>query len=321
MGQADEIELQASLWLAREDRGLTSLEADALEAWLSIDTAHRVCYLRLKAHWARATRLAEPFAPRQVMRVPSRAWRPATVWRAIAATLLVAVIGTGIWQYGSRASQAAETTTVYATKLGESRKVQLADGTVLELNTNTRLEQKTSATARTIILRQGEAYFDVAKDPKRPFVVIAGNRKISDIGTRFSVRNERDEVMVLIAQGRVRVDTSDVRSERGPVEAGAGSIVVAKADSTLVTRTTSKDIADRLSWREGMLAFDQVTLASAALEFNRYNKKHIIVVGPARSLRIGGRFRPNNVDVFTSLIKEGFSLKIEDTGTEIIVSD
>jgi len=89
----------------------------------------------------------------------------------------------------------------------------------------------------------------------------------------------------------------------------------------LVAQKSQRDIADKLSWRLGMLVFNQETLGAASEEFNRYSNKHIIVVGPARDLRIGGRFRPDNVEVFTSLIKEGFGLKIKDTGSEIIVSE
>jgi transmembrane sensor len=125
----------------------------------------------------------------------------------------------------------------------------------------------------------------------------------------------------MVAEGRVRVDMPNSRTAGRPVEAAADSVIVAKADGTLVAQKSQQAIADRLSWRQGMLVFNQEALGAAAAEFNRYSKKHIIVVGAARSLRIGGRFRPDNVEVFTSLIKEGFGLKIEDTGTEIIVSE
>jgi len=119
----------------------------------------------------------------------------------------------------------------------------------------------------------------------------------------------------------VRVDIPNAHNGGRPLEAAAASMVFAKADGTLVTQRSQHDIADRLSWRQGMLVFDQDTLAAAAAEFNRYSNTHIIVVGPARDLRIGGRFRPDNVEVFVSLIREGFGLKIERTGTEIVVSE
>jgi len=321
MSRSEVIEERAAQWLAREDRGLSENEQAALDAWLAEDTAHRVNYLRLKAAWRQADRLADLGQPQIAARAAARAWDAGAAWRAIAATLLVACLGVGGYYLYGRTAPAEDAGTVYVTQLGRSRVVQLADGTKVQLNTDTRLTQTMTANARVVMLEQGEAYFDVAKDPRRPFVVYAGGRKITDIGTKFSVRREGDGIEVLIAEGRVRVDMPNARAGSRPVEASAGSIVIAKTDGTLVALKSQHDIADRLSWRQGMLVFDQETLGAAATEFNRYNSKHIIVVGAARNLRIGGRFRPDNAESFTSLIKEGFGLKIEDTGTEIIVSE
>jgi transmembrane sensor len=315
MSRFEVIEEQASLWLAREDRGLDADEAAALEAWLSADTAHRVSYLRLKATWMQMDRLAGAPATRPARSV-------SVAWRALAATVLIAALGAGGWYFSRPLWSQTDAMTVYATHLGQNQTAQLADGTRVELNTNTRLRYKMTTTSRVVTLEQGEAYFDVAKDAKRPFVVYAGSRKITDIGTKFSVRRDGDAVEVLIAEGRVRVDSQNARSGTRAVEAGAGSIIVGKAGAgTLVAIKSQQDIADKLSWRQGMLVFNQETLGAAAAEFNRYNKKHIIVVGAARDQRIGGRFRPDNAEGFASLIKEGFGLKIEDTGTEIIVSE
>ena len=320
MNRLDAIEEQASVWLAREDRGLSEQEMAAFDAWLAEDTAHRVSYLRLKALWQKVDRLAGQDLPQIATPTKSRARDAVVAWRAIAATLLVALLGAGAWHLYDRPAPSADTRTLYTTRLGQNQVVQLTDGTKVQLNTNTRLRQIMTRSARVVMLDQGEAYFEVAKDPQRPFAVYAGNRKITDIGTKFSVRREGDSVEILIAEGRVRVDLSNGRAGLRPVEAGAGSIVVTRADGTLVASKSRQDITDRLSWRQGMLVFDQETLGAAAAEFNRYNNKHIVVVGAARNLPIGGRFRPDNVEVFTSLIKEGFGLKIEDTGTEIIVS-
>lgn len=321
MSRFEVIEEQAAQWLAREDRGLSETEQAAFEAWLAEETAHRVGYLRLKAVWRRADRLAELGQAQIVARVASRAFDAGAAWRAIAATLLVACLGVGGYYLYWRTATVENVAAVYVTQLGRSRMVHLADGTNIQLNTNTRLKQTMTSTARVVTLEQGEAYFDVAKDPRRPFVVYANGRRITDIGTKFSVRREGDGIEVLIAEGRVRVDMPNARGGSHPVEAGAGSIIVARADGTLVALKSQRDIADRLSWRQGMLVFDRETLGTAAAEFNRYNNKHIIVVGAARDLRIGGRFRPDNAEGFASLIKEGFGLKIEDTGTEIIVSE
>lgn len=315
MSGLDDIEDQASVWLARQDRGLSEAERAAFDAWLAADTAHQVCYLRLKALWHKVDRLAG----QDLVAVPPA--RPAIMWRALAATVLIGVISAGVWQlYGSNPAVVVSHAS-YATRLGQNNSVQLTDGTKVQLNTDTHLTQTMTTTAREIRLDHGEAFFDVAKDAKRPFVVYAGNRKITDIGTKFSVRRDGDAIEILVAEGRVRIDMPNAHKGARPIEAGAGNVIMTKADGTLVAMRSEQDIADRLSWRSGMLVFKQEPLGAAAAEFNRYNSKHIVVVGTARDLKIGGRFRADNVDVFTALIKEGFSLKIEDTGTEIIVSE
>ncbi len=322
MSRFEVIEGQAAEWLAREDRGFTPSEQAAFDAWLNESTAHRVAFLRLKAAWIRADRLA-------ALRQPSLGLTPKTtdvggpeVWRALAATvLLTAGIGIGGYWLSDFRNAPAQTVSVYATQVGQQRSLRLADGTNVELNTNTRLRATMDGSTRVVKLEQGEAFFDVARDSARPFVVFAGNRKITDIGTKFSVRREGDSVQVLVAEGRVRVDIPTAHNRSRPIEAGASSLIMAKADGTLVAQKSQTDVADRLSWRQGMLVFDQDTLAAAAAEFNRYNNKHIIVVGSARDLKIGGRFKPDNVEAFVSLIKEGFGLKIERTDTEIVVSE
>lgn len=322
MSRFEDIEDQAALWLARQDRGLKASELAAFEAWLSESTAHKVSYLRLKATWQRTDRLAALRKPSLMPVSKARGWEAAPVYRALAATLLLTLgIGFGGYYLAGSSSPSDETVSIYTTRVGQQQTLRLADGTSVELNTNTRLRATMTGSWRVVKLEQGEAFFDVAHDAARPFVVFAGNRKITDIGTKFSVRRDGDDVQVLVAEGRVRVDIPNARTASRPIEAGASSMIVAKPGGTLVTQKSQLAIADRLSWRQGMLVFDQDTLAAAAAEFNRYSNKHIIVVGSARELRIGGRFKPDNVEVFVSLIKEGFGLKIERTGTEIVVSE
>ena len=322
MNRFEVIEDQAAHWLAREDRGFEASELAAFEAWLNESTAHKVAYLRLKAVWQRTDRLAALKQPAEVPAPRTSAWDAATVYRALAATLLLTVgVGFGGYYLVEHRSPSVESISIYATQVGQQQTLRLTDGTSVELNTNTRLRATMTGTARVVKLERGEAYFEVAHDTTRPFVVFAGNRKITDIGTKFSVRRDGDDVQVLVAEGRVAVDMPNAHNGSRPIEAGASSLIVTKADGTLVAHKSQHDIADRLSWRQGMLIFDQDSLAAAAAEFNRYSNTQIIVVGPARDLRIGGRFRPDNVEVFVSLIKEGFGLRIERTGTEIVVSE
>ena len=311
MTDIERIEEEASLWVIREDRRLSAAERDQLACWLDASTAHRVAYLQMQEAWGRADRLTVARPP---MREPRRRESLLPRLAAIAAVLAICLGGAGWYYY---AGQAAGQT--YATGIGDHQTLRLADGTRIELNTDSRLQAQVTGRARTIRLERGEAYFEVVHDAAHPFVVLAGNRKITDIGTKFSVRLEGDQVRVLVREGKVKVETLDGRTA-APAVADAGSSVVVQGNGLLFTNRASRDVVRELSWRSGVLVFDHETLAAAAAEFNRYNRKKVVVLGEARDLHVGGRFRANNADAFASLIQAGMGVDVRDTGDEIIIS-
>jgi transmembrane sensor len=198
--------------------------------------------------------------------------------------------------------------------------VRLSDGSRMELNTNTRVRTDVTAARRIVTLDSGEAYFDVVHDAARPFVVYAGNRRITDLGTKFSVFRNGDDVRVTVQEGRVKVDVLDRPAVDAPVVAEAGHTVMAKGSETLVFAKPDTGISSDLAWRSGMLVFNQQTLADAAEQFNRYNSRKIVVEGKARRIRIGGSFKADNVDVFVLLLHRGFGLSVDNQGTRIVVS-
>jgi transmembrane sensor len=316
MMSADETEILAAAWLAREDRGLAADEAAGLEHWLDASTLNRVAYLRLKANWRRADRLSALKSPAAPSIGPAGLMaRPRLLW-AIAATLLLLLLaGASGWLlWPGRSEQ------VFATAIGKMQSVRLADGSRMELNTNTRVRTDVTAARRVVTLDSGEAYFDVVHDAARPFVVYAGNRRITDLGTKFSVFRNGDDVRVTVREGRVKVDVLDRPAVNAPLEAQAGHMVVTKGSETLVFTKPDTDINSDLAWRSGMLVFNQQTLAEAAEQFNRYNNRKIIVEGNARRIRIGGSFKADNVEVFVLLLHRGFGLSVADQGKRIIVS-
>jgi transmembrane sensor len=308
---ADQTEMLAASWLAREDRGLTPEDQLALDAWLET-SLNRVAYLRLKSVWVRADRLTVLKSPLPQVR-PRTTRRPAMLG-AIAAALTVMLAAGGYLTWRLQADKA------FATGIGATQQVQLADGTRMELNTNTRVHTDVTAARRAVTLDSGEAYFDVVHDARRPFIVYAGNRRITDLGTKFSVFRDGDDVRVLVREGEVRVELLDKAAMSAPVVAQAGHAVIAKGGETLLLAKPDRDIANALSWRSGMLVFSQQTLAEAAEQFNRYNEKQILVEGDARKIRIGGSFKADNVDVFALLLRRGFGLSVNDQGGRIVVS-
>jgi transmembrane sensor len=173
--------------------------------------------------------------------------------------------------------------------------------------------------SRTVWLEKGEAYFDVAHDASRPFVIHCGSRKITVLGTKFSVRRDEDRVEVVVLEGRVQID--DVRaSSSEPAFVTRGDIATA-SNSTLRVTHSEEQAVDELSWRYGTLTFNEMSLVDAAAEFNRYNHKQLIVVDPrAAAVHIGGSFDATNVEAFVRLLRQGFGLTVEDEGNVIRIS-
>lgn len=309
------IEECAVLWRARlEEPDWSPDDQAALDAWLEESTAHRVAWLRVEYGWRKVGRLASLRSPdgpavRPQRRPLPRFWRPA----AMAASLALAV------GMGSLALTGGLMHKAYATEVGGHATVPLADGTKIELNTDTKVRADLEKKQRTVWLDHGEAYFEVAHDASRPFVVYAGDRKVTVLGTKFSVRRDHDRVIVAVVDGRVRVD--EVKARKPPTVVTRGDTVIAEPAATLVTPKSIERVDSELAWRRGLLEFDKATLGDAAEEVNRYNRKKLVVEDPqAASIRITGSFEAENIDAFARLLRQAFGLNVQEDGDEIRIS-
>ena len=305
----------AADWLARRDRDDWSEEDEAaLESWLDKSTAHRVAYLRLARVWSQADRLGA--LGRAAFARPSvrRRW-PRRAIRRVAALGLSAAVA---------AIVALTMPSTISTGVAERRSIELADGSALELGPLSEVRYRIGAERRTVWIDRGEVYFDVRHDPLRPFIVTAGDRRIVDIGTRFSVRRAADRVSVAVAQGRVEISAPDTEALGGAsVAVDQGGIADMRGTAPLRVTHDPTAVADRLSWRDGMLAFDATPLGEVAAEFNRYNHRQLVIAGPsAAGIRIGGRFKADHVEQFAALLHDAYGLKVTGTdGNQITVAE
>ena len=263
-----------------------------------------------------AWRPAHPPKQGEGLKAP-RFWLPA----AIAASLLV-VLGLAFtirpWGEPTKAGAAR----AFDTPVGGRRTIALPDGSTVMLNTASRVRAAVGDGRREFWLERGEAYFEVAHDENAPFVVHAGSRRVTVLGTKFSVRRVGDDVAVSVLEGRVRVD--EVRGDqavRSSIIRG-GDIARTSGAATLVTARAQERVASALAWREGMLSFDQTRLTDVAAEFNRYNIKPIVVIdAEAGNMRIGGRFPATEPDAFARLLHDAYGLEVEETADAIRVSN
>lgn len=347
MHDSRRIEQAAAEWLVQRDRGDWSAhDEQSLQDWLSADTHHRVAFLRLQAAWREAGRLQALAAGLPDGTVPPRpAWSSGVStlqsrhthddvegadvapgrgrrgrWRhALAATLAFAAIGSAAWlgwQWSGRHEAS------YASGLGQLETVALADGSTATLSSDSRLHVRMTRAERAITLERGEAYFDVAHDAGRPFVVAAEGRRVIAVGTRFSVRRDAQEVRVVVTEGKVRLDSpADGDGRPAPVSLlPAGSVATAGRDGVFVRSLPVADAERYLEWRSGFLTFDDTSLASAAAEFNRFNSRKLeLADAGVAELRVGGNFRWGNLDSFVKLLELGFPVRAERLPDRIVL--
>ena len=194
------------------------------------------------------------------------------------------------------------------------------------LNTDSQIRIALTDTERRVELRHGEAFFEVSKDPNRPFVVRAGDQRVIAVGTKFSVRREGDDVEIVVTEGKVRVE--DGAAGQGYRVGGSadlfltpGSIARADDAGVLVQRRTLPEAEEHLSWRTGWLMFRNQGLADAIAEFNRYSARKIVIQDPAiASLKIEGNFRATNVEAFVRLLESGFPVRAEVRADQIVLT-
>lgn len=323
MRLASQVEAEAARWLARQDAGeLDSAEEAEFRRWIDASTAHRVAFLRMKSLWTRADRLrlvagggllASDLVDDRAEEEPAGlrpSWRR---WRLPAGAATLAAAAAAAWLLLAGPQD-------YATPVGGFERIPLADGSRVELNTNTAIGVSYGRRGRRIELDRGEAFFQVARDESRPFVVEAGEFRVTAVGTAFSVRREGTGIELVVTEGVVRVDHSEGPQIGPPLLVPAGRRVELEPTGPIVTRASDAQMEAELGWRDGVLVFADRPLRELVAEFNRYNRRQLVVLDPAvGNIRVAGRFRPTNLDGLLRLLRPGFGVEAVPYGSERIV--
>lgn len=322
MSRAQQAQDAAAAWIIRRENGdWSEREQAAFDAWLAESDGNKAAYWRLKHSWDGADRIGSLGVKADDADKHAgffRYWKPA----AIAASLAL-IVGISTVQYRDKPATPALATTRYDTPVGGQQTIPLADGSRIELNTRTVVRTAVSKTLRRVWLDNGEAFFQVAHDAAHPFVIFAGPKRITVLGTKFSVRRDGDKVSVSVLEGRVRIDDADAPAGNSISSATitGGVLAVSQGPSTLVTQKSEERVEDELAWRDGILKFDQTPLSDVAAEFNRYNRRRIVITDPAAAaIRIGGTFQASNVEAFTRLLRDAYGLRIASDSDDIKIS-
>lgn len=213
----------------------------------------------------------------------------------------------------------------YSTAVGEIRSFELQDGSVIELNTRSRVKVHFSAERREIQLLDGEAMFKVARNPARPFLVHAGSAMIQAVGTEFNVYRRPQGTTVSVIEGVVRVSEADGLENASANAAGIQTLAAGQevriAPDGHIKKLAVADTTKVTAWRQRRLVFRGDQLADVAAEFNRYNRAMQIRVegGPARSKQLAGIFDADDPDSLLLFLEGVGDLTVERHGNEIVI--
>jgi transmembrane sensor len=328
---------QAAGWFDRvSNEALSPKERAEFDRWRAMSPAHGYAFAEIEAAHAQVISAAEdgPMlalrheALSRIVMPRAQVKRRFAVGGAIAASLLAVA---GAWTFGgagqlstnsfnivSGAKVTSTAPTVYRTAVGERLTVTLPDGSSATLNTASRLRLAYTAVERRLVLEQGQALFHVAKGQARPFIVQALNRIVTAHGTTFDVQiGPNRKVKVSLVEGLVTV--ADTSAPSAPaMQLRPNDILVASNNVVAVSR--EPEIEREVSWRNGLIIFEDESLADAVSEVNRYVQSPIILQDERlRRIRVSGAFRTGETAAFVEALQLSFPVRVTEQNNQRIV--
>jgi len=332
------VEAEAAQWIVRLDGDHPPKEEDLaeLKEWLNRSPAHRQALADMARFWSNnvLTELSIPLdksQPGAGKNSDSRVKLAAASLTAVAASIVAVIFFATSWF-------AIDTDdSLYVTALGQQRDVVLDDGSSVHLNTNTQIDIAYSKAFRDIHLLQGEAYFNVAKDPSRPFRVYVGNSRVEAVGTAFSIYQKGRSADVIVTEGVVAVSTMPPQENNlltrqpgsGVLDgAGGGSALLTKGQKTTLKLDETDQVVVKeienikdpqletsLAWRQGYIAFKGESLKQVVEEISRYTPVTIDISDPEiEGIQIGGQLRIGDTESMLAALESNFGLEIKRLG-------
>ena len=345
----------AADWFVASRAGLTANQRNEFATWLKASPVHVEEYLALEVI-GRELRAAceasqhsvdelldrarleegapvQPFWARLVegLRTASPLRQAAMAMAALGGVSLGLLVLWNLWNLRPIAhvsTPAAVMALHFETRHGEQQTHRLADNSILHLNTDTAVTVRYGDNERLVVLTSGEAEFEVAHAPERPFRVFAGRAEIVDLGTKFNVRLKDESTLVTVAEGRIAVGLSASVESGSPnpgytrqlVQVNAGQQLTV-ADEEWPATPVTVDAQRTTAWLHRQIMFENEPLERVASEFNRYAQKPIEIATPAlRNLKVSGVFATDNTSAFIAFLRSLKGVHVEVTATQIRVS-
>jgi len=373
-GEFAAMEIKAADWAAREEFGLSPAERAELDAWLRVDEGHARVYAELNRtvqvldwwpemiqkdkemvsvsgrsshgcdsgvhgpaqHGAgdstHSVKLETGAAHTEIHRLR---WRLPAGLAAAAGIAIAAFFG---WKTLVRDRGPFNLTAT--TQIGALRRIDLPDGSVILINTDSAVSVHYTGAERRVQLTRGEASFTVAKNRARPFFVEASSVIVRAVGTAFNVRLRTEAVDVVVTQGRVQVRKPERIPLVGASPSGGGSALAGDPasgspfvtagekitiplghqsasipESSTTVTLSPREIEQALAWRDDRLKFEAVPLSEIVAEFNRYNRHQLVITDPdLAKQKFGGTFRPDGYNTLVHLLEQSFDVVADRHG-------
>lgn len=321
----DRARLEAAEWFARlNSRTVSTASLHEFRAW-RVNPDNASAYAEQEALWKAAGRLQDDpeigAAVQAALDQSSKRrrlgdWLTAVPTSLKFATLAAFGLGAVLAVWGVVATQAGQT---YRSGVGEQRIVRLEDGSQVRLDTDTTLRVRLTPGARRIELDHGQAFFDVAHDPTRPFTVRADGAEVRAIGTRFDVRRDGASVQVTLVEGKVQV--RQAQGDRRWTMVPGDQLRVGQREPTVTPPQVRQiDAVAATSWTTGRLTFRATPLSAAIAEVNRYGHKKIALEAADLAQRpVSGAFESGDTEAFATAVADLCGLQIDRRGDGEIV--
>lgn len=307
---ADRAKEEAAAWFARlNTRSISAAALEEFRIWRQTP-GNREAYAAIEAIWRKGGALRGDHDIDEAVSVAFARTRKSSPWRRVLAALTSRPLTSfGVATVAAVAvlagAQFVEARSTYSTGVGEQRLVRLEDGSRIRLDTQTRLKVRFSGSVRRIELDRGQAFFEVAHDAARPFIVDAGQTDVRAIGTRFDVRRDDGRVRVTLVEGVVEVRAAEpsrdaAQDRRWTLKPGEQ---LTTGHAPTVQRVV--DVAAATSWTTGRITFHAVPLTAAIAEINRYSAQKIeLDAADVGAIPVTGVFDSGDTDAFVAAVSD-----------------
>jgi len=326
------LEFEAATWVTKLDsKRLQPEEFAQFKSWLGTSKAHTAEFENAATLWGKLDALAE-FS--DIVPVPAKkgvlkrfassvaGYLPRPKYAlAAAAVLAISLSIPSLYKETEPASVA-----IYTTAIGEHKSIALTDGSKILLNTGSQVDVAFNEDRRILKLVKGEAHFDVAHNPKRPFEVHAGTNIVRAVGTAFTVELQPETVEVTVTEGRVELatiaqadDGIEVPHETSLALVNSGQSAQFSDYIQSINTIEQEEVERRLAWRKGALVFKGDALVDVIHEIGRYTKTKIVISDPViRDLKVGGYFKTNETEAMLQALEANFGVSVKWVGTDLV---